>query len=83
MQTNVVYYLKPFTDSDMKINLELEGDGELLGFGSADPKVTELYGSGEAYTFNGRALAIIKRSSTEKLVLKATAGEAIKTELTI
>ena len=72
-----------FTDSDTKIKLELEGDGELLGFGSADPKATELYGSGEAYTFNGRALAIIKRSSTDKLVLKANAGDAIKTELTI
>ncbi len=72
-----------FTDADVEINLELEGDGEILGFGSADPKALDDYTSGKASTFEGRAMAIIRRASKEKLVLKANAGETIKTELTI
>jgi len=72
-----------FTDADVEINLELEGEGEILGFGSADPKALDDYTSGKASTFEGRAMAIIRRASKEKLVLKANAGETIKTELTI
>ncbi len=72
-----------FTDADVKISIELEGDGELLGFGSANPKALDDYLSGSASTFEGRAMAIIRRASKEKLVLKANVGETIKTELTI
>ena len=72
-----------FTDSDTEISIDLEGDGELLGFGSANPKSQEDYLGNKATTFGGRVMAIIRRTSKERLVVKAQANNTIKTELTI
>ncbi len=72
-----------FTDVDKDIEIKLEGNGQILGFGSADPKAMGVYESTKTSTFNGRAQAIIKRLVGEKIVLKASTNDGIKTEITI
>lgn len=44
---------------DCEVTVQVE-NGQLLGFGSANPKNEDNYTTGKAHTFNGRALAIIK-----------------------
>ena len=49
------------TDSEKHLKITVEG-ADLLGFGSANPKPTENYQSCETTTFNGRALAILRKN---------------------
>lgn len=72
-----------FTDSDRELHLEIEGKGELLGFGSADPKSEELYASADTRTYKGRAVAIVKRTAGEKMNLVVTSGEDLITKIAI
>lgn len=42
------------------LSAEVEGAGELLGFGSANPMTKDNYTSGTACTYRGRALAVVR-----------------------
>lgn len=72
-----------FSNSDKKVTLNLEGNGELLGVGSADPKAEYSYLGNELQTWLGHGQAIIKRKVGEKLLLKACTDDDIKSEITI
>lgn len=72
-----------FINSDQSITLELEGDAELLGFGSGNPKEQEPYSSNTSNTWNGRALAIVRKIPGKKVVLKAGIDSGIKTEIVL
>ncbi|MBE5915593.1 MAG: glycoside hydrolase family 2 protein [Pseudobutyrivibrio ruminis] len=66
---------------DRKINVRVEGAGELLGFGSANPITDDNYSSGSCTTYRGKALAII-RSKNEpgeiKILAEASQEKDIK-----
>lgn len=46
-------------------------DGELLGFGSANPRTEERFDAGEYTTYYGNALAVVRAAKQGKLVIKA------------
>lgn len=58
---DIVYVNIDVTDSnnDVKIKVKVDG-GELLAFGSANPRTEERFESGEYTTYYGRSLAVIK-----------------------
>lgn len=60
-------------NADKKLKVSVEG-GELLGFGSANPKTEENYLSGEFTTYYGRAQAIV-RKVTDNVELKVEIKE--------
>ena len=57
-------------NADRKVKVEVEG-GELLAFGSANPRLVEDLHSGEYTTYYGRALAIVKANKVGKINIKA------------
>jgi len=57
---------------DQKITVEVEG-GELLGFGSANPKTAEEFSDGVYTTWYGRSLAVVRR--TAKVTKVKASGE--------
>ena len=61
---------------DTKLRLRVEG-GELLAFGSANPKTEEDFLSGEYTTYYGRSLAVVKVQK-EPLYIEVS-GEGLKT----
>ncbi len=83
---NLVYLNVAITDkngivesnADRKLNVHVE-NGELLGFGSANPRTEETYQSGSFTTYYGIAQAIIKCDSDCKVIIS---GEKLeKTEI--
>ena len=46
--------------SDVELSAKVEGAGELVGFGSGNPKTEENYGTGKRFTYNGRALLCVR-----------------------
>ena len=60
------------TDVNCKISVEIEGDGELLGVGSGNPKSEESFLGNCTYTWNGRALAIVKKGKGRSLIVFTT-----------
>lgn len=65
--------------SCVKLCAVIDGDAVLQAFGSANPKATENYTSGEFTSFDGLALAIIRSGKTAgrvKLVIKSCFADA-------
>lgn len=54
------------TYSDKKISLFVDGGADLIGFGSGNPKPIHNYTENVTETFNGRALAVLKRNGEDK-----------------
>ena len=67
---------------ECKLTVEIEGDAELLGIGSGNPKAQDSYLGNSTYTWNGRALAIVRKGK-EKAVLKISGDNGYGTEITI
>ena len=64
-------------NADTKINLSVEG-GELLAFGSANPRTPESYTSGSFTTYYGKAQAVVRADTAETLRITA-AGDGMET----
>lgn len=47
-------------NSKEKINICIEGPGEIIGFGSADPQTENFYQSNEWETYDGKLLAVVR-----------------------
>jgi beta-galactosidase len=58
---------------DRLITVNLEGAGQLIGFGSGSPMTTENYLDNECTTYKGRALAVIL--PTEPGVITVTVSD--------
>lgn len=58
------------SNRDNKVSIVVEG-GELLGFGSANPRTEERFDAGEYTTYYGKALAVIRAMHSGKLIVKA------------
>jgi hypothetical protein len=54
--------------------------GQLLAYGSANPRTEEQYHVGEFTTYYGRSLAIIRVGDAEKLVITASSKKLGKAE---
>ena len=63
------------SNKDEMLTVSVEG-GELLGFGSANPRTEESYLTGSYTTYYGRALAVVRCSNTEKVKLQVK-GETL------
>lgn len=51
---------RALSDAAVPVRLSVEGPAELIGFGSANPLAVGSFKSGEAHTFHGRALAVLR-----------------------
>lgn len=63
--------------STKKISATVEGDGCLLGFGSADPLSVESFDSSTAHAFHGRALAAVRHNKSHGTVYATFAAEGV------
>ncbi len=70
-----------YTDSEKEIQVSLDGEAEIIGFGSANPKAQEEFGSNKTTTWKGLAQLIIKRKSGKKVVINAETTDGLKTEI--
>lgn len=61
-------------DDNQKITLSVEGNVEILGFGSGNPKPNYNYNEGVTELFGGRAQIVLKNPS-EKVTLTVTADD--------
>ena len=68
-------------NADRPLSLMVEG-GELLGFGSANPKTEDRFDSGESHSYYGRALAVLRAADRDLRVI-VSAGALKSEELTI
>ena len=57
------------SSADRKLKIEVE-NGELVAFGSANPRTEEDIHSGEYTTYYGRALAVIRAAKQGKIIVK-------------
>ena len=62
------------SNADRKLCVTVEG-GELLGFGSANPRTEERFDAGEYTTYYGRALAVVRAGEGSKVTVTVTDGE--------
>jgi beta-galactosidase len=61
-----------YTDETRMYSVSLTGSAELLGFASANPKTDDYYPDAKAETFNGRALAVFRRTGEGRVDIAFT-----------
>lgn len=61
------------SNADRKLSVTVEG-GELLGFGSANPRTEERFDAGEYTTYYGRALAVVRAGEYGAVKVSVTDG---------
>ena len=61
-------------NSDRKLTATVE-NGELLAFGSANPRTEERYDSGSFTTYYGQAMAIVRAGQKRTVTLSVTDGK--------
>lgn len=54
--------------------------GELLGFGSANPRTEESYVSGKFTTYYGRTQAVVRCGEADKVIVNVTDGKHVETK---
>jgi hypothetical protein len=69
-------------NDDRKVTVTVEG-GELLAFGSANPRTEERYDAGTFTTYYGRALAIVRAGESGTVRITATGGEKAEAEIPV
>lgn len=58
------------SNQDSKVQVTVEG-GELLGFGSANPRTEDRFDAGEYTTYYGNALAVIRVTDANVVTVQA------------
>lgn len=71
------------TNEDTTIEISVQGNAELIGFGSGNPKPKYGYKNNITETFNGRALAILKKKNKEENIIVEVKSEKYKDSITI
>ena len=61
-------------NADRRVTVTIEG-GELLAFGSSNPRTEERYDSGTFTTYYGRAMAIVRVGRGNQLTVRASDGK--------
>lgn len=62
------------SNEDRKLSVTVMG-GELLAFGSANPRTEECYDSGSFTTYYGRAMAVVRANSEGTIAFTVTDGK--------
>ena len=62
-------------DETQKVAVSMEGPGEVIGYGSANPVSEENYYDTEAMTYEGRIRAAVRANGTGKIKVTFTAGD--------
>ena len=70
------------SNDDRILSVEVD-NGELLAFGSANPRTEERYDNGKFATYYGRALAIVRATRPGALVIRVTSDIMPSVEATI
>ena len=63
-----------YTSADRPVQVEVSGEGVLLGFGSARPSTEERFDATEHRSYDGRALAVLRAIGPGTIRLIATAA---------
>ena len=63
------------SNADMKLAVSVTG-GELLGFGSANPRTEERFDAGSYTTYYGRSLAVVKAGDVGRVVINVNSVSA-------
>jgi beta-galactosidase len=71
-----------FTDCDETVSVTVDGEAELLGTGSGNPKSMSAYTENSTDTWNGRAFAIIRKGAGS-ITISAGTQSGLQAELTI
>ena len=66
-------------DAKLPITLDVQGAGELIGFGSGNPRTAESFQARQRNAFEGRCLAIIKASKQPGTITVKADGPGLKT----
>jgi hypothetical protein len=69
-------------NDDRQVTVSVEG-GELLAFGSANPRTEERYDSGTFTTYYGRALAIVRAGESGSVRITARGKEKAEAEIPV
>ena len=71
------------SNADRRLTVTV-GNGELLGFGSANPCTEERYTDGAFTTYYGRSLAVVRMGQSGKVIVTASDGkQTSKAEITV
>ena len=70
------------SNADTRITLNVQG-GELLGFGSANPRTEEDFCSGVYRTYYGRALAVVRKRRDEEVKIIAESDSGLSENIRI
>jgi hypothetical protein len=70
------------SNADSQLNVSVDG-GELLAFGSANPKTEENYNKGIFTTYYGRALAVVRAGETGEVTVCVESKSLANTKATI
>lgn len=62
-------------DETQKVAVLMEGPGEVIGYGSANPVSEENYYDTEAMTYEGRIRAAVRANGTGKIKVTFTTGD--------
>jgi len=68
---------------DRAVTVEIEGSGELLGLGSANPRTEETFREPTHFTFNGRALAVVRPTAPGTIAVTVTTDGLVPRQVTI
>lgn len=75
---------KEVATAENKLHVEVNGEGELIALGNADPLATELFVSQERNLYQGKALAIVRSTGKNgSFTLKVSSDGLIGQEITI
>lgn len=69
-------------DRDVAVQIAVDGPGELLGVGSANPRTTESYLTTRTTTFDGRAQAIIRPTGAGEITVTVS-SEGLPTQTVV
>ncbi len=70
------------SNADAKLSVSVSG-GELLAFGSANPRTEERYDSGSFTTYYGKALAVVRAGGGSEMSVTVTGGNLSPAEFVI
>ncbi|WP_432970130.1 glycoside hydrolase family 2 TIM barrel-domain containing protein [Dactylosporangium sp. CA-233914] len=62
-----------FTGADRAVEVEVTGPAELVALGSGNPAPRDTYATARHETFDGRALAIVRRAASGRVVIRVSA----------
>jgi len=65
------------TNADEKIEINVDGNAEIIGYGSANPKTNYNYNEKTTETFEGRALVILKRNGKADTIMVTVSSEKL------